>query len=189
MWTALAIGSRVTRAQMIVGTPEYLSPEQAAGKVDDIDHRSDQWSLACIAWHMLVGQQPFFGPDVNAILRQVMEGEPPALPPTLAALLPGPVEQVLRRALSKRQQDRFPTITAFARTFEAAALPFAAGEAPSAKPARPVLVWILAAALAASLGLVAALLLRASPPPTSSPADEAPSSPSHSVKSRRHGGL
>jgi serine/threonine-protein kinase len=60
--------TKLTRAQMIVGTPEYMAPEQAAGKVDEIDHRSDQWSVACIAWHALVGQQPFVGPDVNAIL-------------------------------------------------------------------------------------------------------------------------
>jgi serine/threonine-protein kinase len=107
-----------------------MAPEQAAGKVDEIDHRSDQWSLACIAWHMLVGQQPFVGPDVNSILHQVMNGEPPPLGPALAALLPGQVEGVLRKALSKRQIDRFPTITAFAKAFEAAA--------PLDTPMRPV---------------------------------------------------
>jgi serine/threonine-protein kinase len=122
--------TKLTHAQMIVGTPEYMSPEQAAGKVDEIDHRSDQWSLACIAWHMLVGQQPFFGPDVNSILHQVMNGEPPPLGPALAALLPGQVESVLRKALSKRQIDRFPTITAFAKAFE--------GGAPLDTPMRPV---------------------------------------------------
>jgi serine/threonine-protein kinase len=122
--------TKLTRAQMIVGTPEYMAPEQAAGKVDEIDHRSDQWSLACIAWHMLVGQQPFVGPDVNAILHQVMNGEPPPLGPALAPLLPGQVESVLRKALSKRQIDRYPTITAFAKAFEAAA--------PLETPMRPV---------------------------------------------------
>jgi serine/threonine-protein kinase len=122
--------TKLTRAQMIVGTPEYMAPEQAAGKVDEIDHRSDQWSLACIAWHMLVGQQPFVGPDVNAILHQVMNGEPPPLGPGLAPLLPGQVESVLRKALSKRQIDRFPTITAFAKAFE--------GAAPLDTPMRPV---------------------------------------------------
>jgi serine/threonine-protein kinase len=122
--------TKLTRAQMIVGTPEYMAPEQAAGKVDEIDHRSDQWSLACIAWHMLVGQQPFVGPDVNSILHQVMNGEPPPLGPALAPLLPGQVEGVLRKALSKRQIDRYPTITAFAKAFEAAA--------PLDTPMRPV---------------------------------------------------
>jgi serine/threonine protein kinase len=112
--------TKLTRAQMVVGTPEYMSPEQAAGKVDDVDHRSDQWALACIAWRMIWGQQPFVGPDVNTVLYQVMNGEPPPLG-TKAGNTPPEVEQVLRRALSKRQRDRFPTITAFSRAFEAAA--------------------------------------------------------------------
>jgi serine/threonine-protein kinase len=174
--------TKLTRAAMIVGTPEYMSPEQAAGKVDEIDHRSDQWSLACIAWHMLVGQQPFFGPDVNSILHQVMNGEPPRLPPDLARLLPGDVEKVLRKALSKRQQDRFPTIAAFAKAFEAAApldtpmVPVKAKAPPKesslfVKPAhraptpattpsmraRRRLGWIAAAALAAAVGVGVAL--------------------------------
>src|SRR4029077_14148831 len=81
--------TKLTHAQMVVGTPEYMAPEQAAGKVDEIDHRSDQWSLACIVWRMVVGQQPFIGPDVNTILHQVMNGEPPPLGPKLARFLPG----------------------------------------------------------------------------------------------------
>src|SRR4029077_16264659 len=123
--------TKLTHAQMVVGTPEYMAPEQAAGKVDEIDHRSDQWSLACIVWRMVVGQQPFVGPDVNTILHQVMNGEPPPLPRETAGGVPREVEVVLGRALSKRQQDRFPTITAFARALEAAAathLAPAAGE-------------------------------------------------------------
>ena len=129
--------TKLTRAQMVVGTPEYMAPEQAAGKVDEIDHRSDQWSLACIVWRLLVGQQPFVGPDVNSILHQVMNGEPPPLGPALAPLLPGQVESVLRRALSKRQQDRFPTITAFARALEAAAAPHLAAAAAAARAPAP----------------------------------------------------
>jgi serine/threonine protein kinase len=133
--------TKLTRAQMVVGTPEYMSPEQAAGQVDQIDHRSDQWSLSCIVWRMLVGQQPFVGPDVNAILHQVMNGEPPPLDREAARLLPGDVQTVLRRAVSKRQQDRFPTVTAFARSFEAAAAPHLKAVAPPREkrltPARP----------------------------------------------------
>ncbi|HVU49471.1 MAG TPA: serine/threonine-protein kinase [Polyangia bacterium] len=171
--------TKLTRAQMIVGTPEYMSPEQAAGKVDEIDHRSDQWSLACIAWHMLVGQQPFVGPDVNSILHQVMNGEPPPLGPALAALLPGQVEAVLRKALSKRQIDRFPTITAFAKAFEAAApldtpmRPVTPPPAPRPSPLFPLAsprpapstasrpprrwTWVMAALLATALGVGLAL--------------------------------
>jgi len=72
--------TKLTRARtLVVGTPEYMAPEQAAGKVHEIDHRIDQWSLACIAWQMLSGQQPFSNPDVNALLYQVMYQDPTPL--------------------------------------------------------------------------------------------------------------
>jgi serine/threonine-protein kinase len=110
----------LTRAKsLVVGTPEYMAPEQAAGKVREIDHRIDQWSLACIAWQMLSGYQPFNNPDVNALLYQIMYQEPTPLGP-YAGLIPPAVGAVLHRALSKRREERFPTITAFARAFAAA---------------------------------------------------------------------
>jgi serine/threonine-protein kinase len=198
--------TKLTRAQMIVGTPEYMSPEQAAGKVDEIDHRSDQWSLACIAWHMLVGQQPFVGPDVNSILHQVMNGEPPPLGPALAPLLPGQVESVLRKALSKRQIDRYPTITAFGKAFEAAApldtpmrpvtaapVPKKSHLFPHAAPARPApattgsraprrWTYVVAALIATALGVGIALYQSGQLPwpssgVTSAPEDGVPASP------------
>src|SRR5882672_514722 len=165
--------AKLTRAQMVVGTPEYMAPEQAAGKVDQIDHRSDQWSFACIVWRMLVGQQPFVGADVNAVLHQVMNGEPPALGPGAAHLLPRDIELVLRRALSKRQQDRFPTIAAFARTLEGAAAPHLASArardaGPRSGPARTAgqaraasgSAWLWLALLGAGVIAGAALLIR-----------------------------
>jgi eukaryotic-like serine/threonine-protein kinase len=186
--------TKLTKAQMVVGTPEYMSPEQAAGKVDEIDHRSDQWSVACIAWHMLVGQQPFFGPDVNTILHQVMNGEPPPLPRKMAGLLPKEVEAVLRRALSKRQQDRFPTITALSRALEAAApLPgttpapalrrvtpekrsslFVGQDVPRASPPSTInrprpLRWVLYVALAAVAGIGVAWFTKAGQSPAAAP--------------------
>jgi serine/threonine-protein kinase len=103
---------------------------------------------------MLVGQQPFVGPDVNSILHQVMNGEPPPLGPALAPLLPGQVEGVLRKALSKRQIDRYPTITAFAKAFEAAA--------PLDTPMRPVAV--------AAPPKKSALFVNAAAPPAPRPA-------------------
>jgi serine/threonine-protein kinase len=204
--------TKLTRAQMIVGTPEYMSPEQAAGKVDEIDHRSDQWSLACIAWHMLVGQQPFVGPDVNSILHQVMNGEPPPLGPALASLLPGQVEGVLRKALSKRQIDRYPTITAFGKAFEAAApldtpmrpvtpspVPKKSHLFPHASPARPAppattgssraprrWTYVVAALIATALGVGIALYQSGQLPwGTSSHASDQPSAPSNDLTAPR----
>ena len=73
--------TQLTMARAVVGTPEFMAPEQAAGRVDQIDHRSDQWALACCAWHMVSGYLPFNNTDVNELLKQVMSGEPTPLGP------------------------------------------------------------------------------------------------------------
>ena len=124
-------GPRLTRASVLMGTPHYMPPEQASGRIDAIDHRSDQWALACIAWEMLAGQGPFWGKDVTALLFQIVHEDP--LPQAArTARLPAPVFQVLQRALSKRPRDRFPGITAFSRALEAALLAPAPTEHPTA---------------------------------------------------------
>ncbi|MEO8214765.1 MAG: serine/threonine-protein kinase [Myxococcales bacterium] len=112
----------LTRPASILGTPEYMSPEQAAGRADDLDHRGDQWALACMVWHMLSGRPPFTGRDLNDILDRIAADDPPSM---LAAVpdLPPALEQVLRRALAKRPGQRFATVTAFLRAFESAAAP------------------------------------------------------------------
>src|SRR4029079_8688763 len=122
-----AATTKLTMARAVVGTPEFMAPEQAAGRVDWVDHRSDQWALACLAWHMLSGRPPFWQPEVADILNQVITGEPTPLLPELVGFISPAVDKVLRRALSKRREDRFPTITAFARAFEAAVLEGAPG--------------------------------------------------------------
>ncbi len=152
-----ATTTKLTMARAVVGTPEFMAPEQAAGRVDQVDHRSDQWALACLAWHMLSGRLPFWQPDVNAILNQVIAGEPTPLAPEFARTIPREVDKVLRRALSKRREDRFPTITAFARAFEAAASGASASprakaqaraaHAPSGRTSR----WLMLAAVALAI--------------------------------------
>jgi serine/threonine-protein kinase len=127
-----AATTKLTMARAVVGTPEYMAPEQAAGRVDHVDHRSDQWALAVLAWHMLTGRLPFWKPDVSAILNQVITEEPTPLIPEIARTVPREVDKVMRRALSKKREDRYPTITAFARAFEAAAAGVALRE-PGAK--------------------------------------------------------
>jgi len=115
-----ASNEKLTRASVMMGTPAYMAPEQATGRVDDIDHRTDQWALACIAWELLSGEEPFTGKDTPTLLYNITHGEPPALK---APDVPPDLEAVLRRALSKKQGDRFPTIAAFARAFGAATTP------------------------------------------------------------------
>ncbi len=112
--------TKLTVARAVFGTPEFMAPEQAEGRQDAIDHRSDQWSLACLGWFAWTACLPFTGPDVNATLNQVIAAVPTPPGPG-APRIPPEVDKVLRRALSRRRSDRFPTIKAFARAFEAAA--------------------------------------------------------------------
>jgi len=128
--------TKLTVARAVFGTPEFMAPEQAEGRQDAIDHRSDQWSLACLAWFASTACLPFTGPDVNTILNQVISAVPTPVGPD-APQIPAEVDKVLRRALSKHRADRFPTIRAFARAFEAAASGVSSGDAPNRRTATP----------------------------------------------------
>jgi serine/threonine-protein kinase len=97
--------------------------------VDDIDHRTDQWALACIAWEMLSGRSPFAADDLSVLLYQIINLEPQPLSKRVPDL-PSEVEPVLRRALAKRMTDRFASITDFSHAFGAAALGRASGVTP-----------------------------------------------------------
>jgi len=112
--------TRLTGEKVVLGTPSYMSPEQANGRVDDIDGRTDEWSLACIAYEMLAGHPPFRGDDASAVIYQIIYRRAQALTELVPAL-PSGVDHVLGRALSKAQADRFPTVPAFARALEAVA--------------------------------------------------------------------
>ncbi len=112
--------TKLTKSSTMIGTPEYMSPEQALGRVDDVDHRSDQWALACTVWRMLCGHAPFTGNHINVLIDRVVNEDPPRLLDLAPHVVPQ-VEKVLRRAMAKRQSQRFPTVMAFLRAFEAAA--------------------------------------------------------------------
>jgi serine/threonine protein kinase len=114
-----AASTKLTKTSSIMGTPNYMSPEQALGRVEEIDETTDQWALACIAWECLSGQTPFVGENVPSILFQVVHEAPPALAPQVARL-PQEVEEVLRCALAKDKHQRFAGITAFASALEGA---------------------------------------------------------------------
>jgi len=116
-----AAGVKLTNVAVALGTPNYMSPEQAAGRTDEIDHPVDQWALACITWEMLCGHTPFLADDITALFYQVMNLQPQSLLLRVPGLAPE-AELVLLRALSKSPQDRFPSIREFAHAFETAAL-------------------------------------------------------------------
>jgi eukaryotic-like serine/threonine-protein kinase len=117
-----AARTQLTRDYTMVGTPEGMSPEQATARPDEVDHRTDQWALACLIWRMLSGALPFQGATLRDLLAQIVHQDPPPLSAAVPGV-PAPVEAVLRRALAKQKDDRFPTIGAFARAFETAAAP------------------------------------------------------------------
>jgi len=101
----------LTETGIAVGTPFYMSPEQAAGE-RLIDGRSDVYSLGCVVYEMLAGGPPFTGPSAQAIVaRHALDPVPPLR--TIRPELPAAVDQALGKALSKAPADRFPTVTAF----------------------------------------------------------------------------
>jgi len=87
----------------LIGTPAYMSPEQAAGL--QLDHRSDLFALGCIAYRSLTGRPAFFGSEVTEVLRRVSREMP--LRPSMAAPLPLEVDLVLAIALAKAPEKRF----------------------------------------------------------------------------------
>ncbi len=109
--------ARLTETGAVLGTPLYMSPEQAAGG-HEVDARSDQYALACVCYEMLAGQPPFTGATSQVVLHQHLTLEPrpvtalrPAVPPSVSA--------AIARALSKTPADRFASAGEFARAASA----------------------------------------------------------------------
>src|SRR2546430_11791742 len=90
-----------------VGTPAYMSPEQAAASAR-VDERSDIYSLGCVLYEMLAGELPFTGPSAESIVRQHLAAAPPRVSAMRAAVPPA-IEEAIVRALAKTPADRFAT--------------------------------------------------------------------------------
>ncbi len=112
---ALAVstaGSRMTETGMSLGTPHYMSPEQAMGE-REITATSDVYALGCVLYEMLVGEPPFTGPTAQAIIARVVTEEPRSLT-IQRKTIPPQVEGAVRQALQKLPADRFKTAADFA---------------------------------------------------------------------------
>ena len=119
-------GERLTETGLAIGTPLYMSPEQAAGD-RDLDGRSDLYSLGCVLYEMLAGQPPFTGPTAESITRQHLLTQ--AAPVTnLRPAVPEAVAGTLARTLAKNPADRFNPAAQF---IQALAAPAGAGAAPT----------------------------------------------------------
>jgi serine/threonine protein kinase/tetratricopeptide (TPR) repeat protein len=105
-------GDRLTGTGVALGTPAYMSPEQAAGS-KDLDGRSDLYALGCVLYEMLAGQPPFTGPTVESLVHQHLAAEPPHITGIRPAV-PAQVAATLERALAKTPADRFNPVALFA---------------------------------------------------------------------------
>jgi serine/threonine-protein kinase len=147
-------GSRMTETGMSLGTPTYMSPEQAMGE-REITARSDVYALGCVTYEMLIGEPPFTGPTAQAIVAKVMTEKPASLI-TRRDRIPWTVEEAVLTALEKLPADRFATAAEFS---EALANPTSRSPRPAAaaggswlqRHATPVTAVLGVVALAASI--------------------------------------
>ena len=126
--------TRLTRSGAVMGTPEYMAPEQARG--DEVDRRTDQYALGVIAYEMLVGKAPFKAESTPTLLYKIVHESPPPLSDARPDL-PRAATAVLARALAKERGERYPTCTAFVDALERARQPSRAPARPS-RPGVPV---------------------------------------------------
>jgi serine/threonine protein kinase len=157
---ALAVstaGTRMTETGMSLGTPHYMSPEQAMGE-REITARSDVYALGCITYEMLVGEPPFTGPTAQAIIARVMTEEPRALTGQRKSI-PDELEAAVFTALEKLPADRFATAAEFANALTGHGPatthhPRTSARRAHQRDARPL---FLATAAIAALALIAAV--------------------------------
>jgi serine/threonine-protein kinase len=109
-------GKRITQSGFTLGTPEYMSPEQAAGD-KEVDARSDQYALAVLAYEMLSGQPPHHGATAQVIINRVVSEPARSLRPLRPDLSPA-MDEALLRALAKDPAARFPSCGDLARAMD-----------------------------------------------------------------------
>ena len=164
--------SSLTSSGTIVGTPHYMSPEQASGD-PHLDHRTDIYSLAVVGYHMLTGAVPFEGDSTRAILfKQMMES--PRSMRELVPEVPDALMAAVSKGMAKEAADRYPTIEAFEKALEATAVDeqekaaaAAAAVAHGQKPRRAL--WVLGGAAALATTALVVALLRNPPAAESGP--------------------
>ena len=161
-----AAASTWTMGNQVVGTPAYMSPEQAQG--NPLDARTDLWSLGAVIYEMLVGRRAFAADDLPATLFAIVHTPPP----DLAGDLPRGLQKIVYQALAKKPEDRYQSAEEMLRELREMSAPEAQGgnspatieevnnlrklaAAPSpARPRRPPLRWLLALPLLAVLAAV-----------------------------------
>jgi serine/threonine protein kinase/Tfp pilus assembly protein PilF len=118
---ALAGDERLTQTGLAIGTPAYMSPEQATG-TRELDARTDVYALGCVLYEMLAGEPPYSGPTAQAIIARALTGTPRPVHPIRPAV-PDAVDSVIARAMAVTPADRYPSMLAFARALGVAVSP------------------------------------------------------------------
>jgi serine/threonine protein kinase len=141
--TEEGIAPALTSTGIIVGTPQYMSPEQACGD-KTIDARTDQYSLGVVGYRLLSGALPFEGESTRAVLYKQLVSEPPPLHEKVPDAPPG-LASAITRAMRKEPRERFDTMTEFARMVEDEQLSLTAAgitavPSPRGKAAKPAKV-------------------------------------------------
>ena len=108
----VAGGGRLTETGLSLGTPHYMSPEQATGD-QSVGLATDIYALGCVLYEMLVGEPPYTGSTAQAILGKIIAGDAPA-PAEMRASIPANVDAVIRKALERLPADRFSTVARLA---------------------------------------------------------------------------
>ena len=155
-------GEATTSTDLIVGTVQYMSPEQADSRTH-LDTRSDIYSLGCVAYEMLAGEPPFTGPNSQAVLTRIQLMPVPSVL-LLRPGLPRGVDAVLRKALAKSPADRYQRAGDFASALsDPAKLAAAARQAADEERPRRRWVWPAGAVLAVLAAVLAFLVLPSRP--------------------------
>ena len=139
-------GERLTSTGLAIGTPTYMSPEQATAMA--VDARTDQYSLACVLYEMLAGEPPFTGPTAQAIVARRMAEPARSLRPVRSSVPPA-VEAAVLRGLERLPTDRFPDVASFAAALRSTA----ASPAVPGPRRRNLLRAVVAAVLLAAVAL------------------------------------
>ena len=163
-------GGRLTETGISLGTPQYMSPEQATAD-RELDGRSDVYALGCVLYEMLAGEPPYTGPTAQSVIAKVLT-ETPRPVRSARPTVPGNVEAAINRALAKLPADRFRTAAEFAEALArpdvTAAADVGAGTRVATRPTHPGRRWVLAAGgvllLAVAVGIAGWLRGAPNPP-------------------------
>jgi len=176
---------RLTRTGTVLGTPLYMSPEQARGG-DDVDHRADIWSAGLMLYECLTGEVPFRANNYLGVISQVLTQEtvpPSQLRPELG--IPAAVDRVVMRALDKDRDKRYQQMAEFEHDLERllagdSTVALREAEGPTQAPARHRLHWPLAALGVLALGAAIAVALAGGGQQAEAPVAPAPAKPAPS---------